>query len=243
MIRICITLVALLMLSPLTVTPAVSGEEMSSRLTVVELFTSQGCSSCPPADHFLQDLADEPGILALSWSVDYWDYLGWRDTFARPEFTARQKAYNHTMGKSGVYTPQMVIAGRYEAVGSRTDAVRDLIALSRNNSPAVAIDIERDGRVLRALTLSGRVSGPVTVWLIGSDDRREVVIRAGELEGRAMSYRNVVSQAEKVGTLSAETGTFQLDMEKFQDIKGDSHAILFQQGDGGPILAAYRIML
>jgi len=243
MIRFSVTLFALLLLSPMTVQPALSGDEASSRLTVIELFTSQGCSSCPPADHFLQKLADEPGILALSWSVDYWDYLGWRDTFARPEFTARQKAYNHALGKSGVYTPQMVIAGRYEVVGSRKDDVRDLIAQSREDNPAVAIGLERDRALLRAFPLSGEITRPLTVWLVGFDDRRDVVIRAGELKGRTMTYRNVVSEAKDIGTLSPGTGGFELNMENIEGIRGNRHAILFQQGAGGPIVAAHRITI
>lgn len=229
------------MLSPMTVQPAVSGEEAPSRLTVIELFTSQGCSSCPPADKFLGKLADEPGILALSWSVDYWDYLGWRDTFARPEFTARQKAYNHALGKSGVYTPQMVIAGRYEAVGSRTDDVRGLIAQSRKDSPAMTIGLEQNGALLRAFTLSGEITRPLTVWLVGFEDRRDVIIQAGELKGHTMTYRNVVSEAEEIGTVPPGTGQFELNLNKLDGIAGNNHAVLFQQGPGGPILAAYRI--
>ena len=116
--------------------PAVAGE---GALNVVELFTSQGCSSCPPADALLADLADRDDVLALSFHVDYWDYIGWKDPFASPQYTQRQRVYSQVFGKRYVYTPQMVVNGSFEMTGSDRAGVLKRIRRRRRRRPGSAL--------------------------------------------------------------------------------------------------------
>ena len=166
---------------------------------VVELFTAQGCSSCRAANSHLADLADDPGVLALTFAVDYWDYLGWRDTFAKPAFVERQRAYARKLAVREVYTPQVVVDGRYQTGGARADKVDALVAQAAKapgNPPDMLF--MQNGRV--AVGSGPAPRGGADVWLIRYDPRAiEVTPKKGDNRGEAMVHRNVVRQVARLG--------------------------------------------
>ncbi len=164
---------------------------------VVELFTSQGCSSCPPADRILGELARDPSLIALSLPVDYWDYIGWKDTLATPATTARQKDYAATRGDGQVYTPQAVIDGVTHVVGSDRDAIGAALA---EHAGALAVEVE-------AKRANGRIAvdagaGPERrggVWLVEAQPQATVAVGRGENAGRTLVYVNVVRRMTRLG--------------------------------------------
>ena len=168
--------------------PAAAGEPV-----VVELFTSQGCSSCPPADTFLAELARRPDVVALAFHVDYWDYLGWQDSFASPAFSKRQRAYAKAFGERMVYTPQMVVAGRVGLVGSHVEAIEAAIAEARDRPAAARVRIEAAGDVLRVAVSPGPAPAtPATVSYLLLASPQAVEITRGENRGQRITYHNVV---------------------------------------------------
>ena len=153
---------------------------------VVELFTSQGCSSCPPADALLAELADEDGVIALALHVDYWDYLGWQDSFASPAFTARQRAYAKKARSRTIYTPQMIVQGEDRLVGSKGDMVRARISEHRDGAPSMRLEVARDGAAIDiSLEPVEPELGPADVHVVTFDPAQEVAIEAGENAGSA----------------------------------------------------------
>ena len=179
----------------LIATPAIAADP--AHPAVVELYQSQGCSSCPPADLVVNALADRPDVLALSFAVTYWDQLGWKDTFASPAFTQRQWDYAHAAGRGNVGTPQVVINGRAAVVGSNRAEVDSAIA--RYDRGAGGPYIASNGRA--AVVAAGRGHG--TVWLVRYDPRTiSVPIRAGENGGRTIPHRNIVRQLVALGRWS-----------------------------------------
>ncbi len=171
----------------------------ADNVVLVELFTSQGCSSCPPADKNLGDLANLDGVLGLSMHVDYWDYLGWRDTFARRKHTDRQFAYRDYMGARVVYTPQMIVQGTNDVPGYRPALIKttieDISAVVRGAS----ITIDNDGGMLNA-KISADVAGqPRTIFVATYTKEATVNIKRGENAGRAITYHNVVDELMTVG--------------------------------------------
>lgn len=196
----------------------------------VELFTSQGCSSCPPADAFAEDLSKREDIVVLTRPVTYWDRLGWRDTLARSENTRLQQAYaDRTGDPEGVYTPQMVIGGRFSAVGSDRRQVMALASKARRASGA-AIAV-RQG----AIGIAGK-GGPAEVRLIGLRSSVTVKIGKGENGGRTVRYTNVVVSETVVGQWNGKPTRFAIPNSLPPD--ADRRAIILQQPNGGPILAA-----
>jgi hypothetical protein len=175
---------------------AMAGE----RPIVVELFTSEGCSSCPPADALLAELATRPGILALSFHVDYWDGLGWKDPFSSREATRRQESYKTLLDLATVYTPQIVVDGRWEAVGSDRDAVEralDLARRDRSDIP-VALAVDRNNAQIK-LSAAGD-SVPASVLLIGFDRRHVDKVKGGENGGRTLAHADVVRGVAELGS-------------------------------------------
>jgi len=228
--RIAILLGWSLLGAALITNPAVAATPMP---VVVELFTSQGCSSCPPANDTLAKLADRSDVLALSFGVTYWDNLGWKDTFASPQYTARQWDYAHGLHHSQVATPQIVVQGRRDTVGQSVAEVEPLIREARQQSvaaPAIAVTQRL------ATVASGEGRGSADVWLVRYDPRVvQVPIRRGENEGRTLPHSNVVHELVKLGVWSGRAETFALPPA------ADPHqrtAILLQAGPGGPILSA-----
>ncbi len=220
---------------------------------VIELFTSQGCSSCPPADEMLGDLADREDVLALSWHVDYWDYLGWADGFARPEFTRRQQAYARETGERAIYTPQMIVGGRDTLIALRPADLMGLVQAQMANPPPVMVSssAQQDGYRID-LTPRAAIRTPVAIILVRYAPSRKVVIKAGENRGIALDYRNVVLAAERVAEWDGRAPlrlTVKPDPQSGGGFPaGTRHAILAQEmgrGDpriaSGPILAAIRL--
>lgn len=208
-------------------------------LTVVELFTSQGCSSCPPADALLGELSARADVLALSQHVDYWDYIGWKDTFGRRAATERQQAYAKRLGGRYVYTPQMVISGQTEAVGSDRRLIERLLAEPRPaaTSPVMSIQRGADNQIRLLFPARPNVDA-ASVWLVEFDPRREVVIDRGENGGRTLAYYNVVREFRKLGTWRGSEQTLTLDPSA---IRHEGCAVIVQSGETGPVLAAVRI--
>ncbi|WP_379061745.1 DUF1223 domain-containing protein [Mesorhizobium sp. UC74_2] len=200
-------------------------------LTVVELFTSQGCSSCPPANANLIKLKDRPDVLALSFAVTYWDYLGWKDTFGRAEYTERQVTYEPALGRSGPFTPQMVVNGRADTVGNKLSDVEALIA--RDKSPSGPILSLANGKA--AIGPGKAPAGGADVWLVqyraGIVD---VPVGRGENSGHTLPHANVVHALTRLGTWTGEAATLPLPKAG----EGLSTAVLVQAPQGGPILAA-----
>ncbi len=166
---------------------------------LVELYTAQGCGACSEANVVLDKLSERPGVLALTFPVDYWDYLGWPDTFAKPEFAERQKAYVARLDLREPYTPQMVVDGRKEAAGLKSDLVDKLVreaAAAPRNPPDVRFIHAR-----RVDVGSGRVpAGGAEVWLIRYDPRdQDVMVRSGENRGQSVTQKNVVREIRRLG--------------------------------------------
>ena len=233
-------LLAVLALAPLMLgwTQARAGSP-----TVVELFTSQGCYSCPPAELFLGDLADRDGILALEFHVDYWDNLvygaagKWKDPFSDPAFTERQRNYNLQIRKrAGVYTPQMVIDGKFEAVGSREGAVESVIEDARaRGGKRVQVAATPDGNGLTVSLTDGpeRRGG---VWLVSFLRREATRVLRGENQGKQLVNHNIVTEMRRIGDWDGRDRTIAVSRVRNDEKTGC--AVLVQQGEAGPILGA-----
>lgn len=201
---------------------------------IVELYTSQGCNACPPADAYLGELAGRESVIALSMHVDYWDYLGWRDRFARDACVRRQKRYRDALGNRMVYTPQMVVQGRGEAVGSAREDVESLISAARAAPAEAELSIDRTGGRLVGTVrpVSGR--GGV-LWVARYARTREVEITRGENAGRRVVYHNVVGLLMQLGRWD---GTAPREVDLPSPAPGEGIAFWLQRPGGGPILAA-----
>jgi hypothetical protein len=215
----------------------VSAAAAARQPVVVELYTAQGCSSCASADRLLGQLAARKGVLALTFAVDYWDYLGWSDTFARPEFTARQRAYMQKMGAREVYTPQLVIDGRQQASGANPVRVEALLKQALRTPRDAPQMTARRGRVAVG---GGRVpAGGGEVWLVRYDpDDQAVTVRRGENRGQTVTQKNVVRQLVLLGTWRGKPKLFPLPASPSAELKG---VVLVQAAKGGRILGALSL--
>jgi len=198
---------------------------------VVELFTSQGCSSCPPANANLIELSRRPDVLALSYAVTYWDYLGWKDTFSKPEYTERQAIYEPRLGERGPFTPQMVVNGRQSTVGFRLADVEGLIAVSATSAPP-------DVTLAAGKVSIGRGQAPAEgadVWLVRYDANIvNVPVARGENTGRTLPHSHVVHSLSHLGDWTGQALALAVPVAP----AGLRTAILVQTRNGGPILAA-----
>lgn len=202
---------------------------------VVELYTSQGCSSCPPADEFLAQLAKRDDVIALSMHVDYWDYIGWKDVFASPKFTARQHAYAKAAGKRMVYTPQMVVAGQDLVVGTKPSDVNRRIKTHSAAPASVDLSVERKGnRLLIKTTPLATGLGKVVIQMVRFKDAQSVNIKRGENAGRNLKYSNVVTDWDVLKTWNAKA-----PLSFSTGISGDDNCVIIvQRADHGAVLAA-----
>jgi hypothetical protein len=208
-------------------TPALAAD--ARHPTVVELYQSQGCSSCPPADLVLNAVADRPDVLALSFAVTYWDQLGWKDTFGDPAYTKRQWDYARTGGRGNVATPQVIVNGRGVLTGNRRADVD--AAISHYDRGTGGPDILSDGQT--AIVQKGAGNG--TLWLVRYDPRTIAVpIRAGENGGRTIPHRNIVRELVPLGKWTGPAARYSLPTGK----PGLRTALLLQAGSGGPIIAS-----
>jgi hypothetical protein len=202
---------------------------------VVELFTAQGCVSCPEANRLLADMADRVGVIALTFPVDYWDYLGWRDTFAKAEFTERQRAYVARLKVREIYTPEIVVNGRSEGPGQVREKVEALIAAAASDrlaSPKVALSASR-----ARVSVSPRPGGgSEDVWLVRYDPvERDVRVKTGDNKGKLVAQRDVVRELVQLGRVASHVRGFDLPAASDSGLKT---LILVQGVRGGPILAA-----
>jgi len=206
---------------------------------VVELYTSQGCNSCPPADAFLGELARQPGVIALGFHVDYWNYLGWHDPYSNKKFTYRQKEYAMALRQTGVYTPQMVVQGRRGEVGSDRRSVLQAIADARKAKPSATILIEKlAGNRLRAVVTAAAAAKGANVYLALFDRRNATKVPRGENEGKTLTNYNVVREWKRLGKLDGEKAEFAIAATGENGEKRSGAAVLVQHGKGGPILGA-----
>jgi hypothetical protein len=201
---------------------------------VVELFQSQGCSSCPPAAANVNALADHPNVLALSFGVTYWDDLGWKDTFATPQYTARQWAYAHGLHHGNVGTPEVVLNGRTDLIGNDAKALdKAIMAAARPPTATLAVDRTK-------VTVAGglALARPADVWLVRYDPRVQLIpIQRGENGGKTLPHRNVVRQLVRLGSWSGKEARFALPEPSSPELLT---AVLVQLPDGGAILGAAK---
>jgi hypothetical protein len=222
----------------LTSTATVAVAETSAPVVVVELYTSQGCSSCPPADAFLAKLIGDDRVVPLALHVDYWDYIGWKDKFADPAFSMRQHAYATASGSHMVYTPQMIVGGVDSVEGNNPNEITRLIDLHLGAGHAVDLSVERQGDTLhiRAGAMPAP-DGPVIVQVVRYRAEDTVSINRGENAGRTISYHNIVTDWQRVGEWS---GAEALDVTS--PISGSGPAVVILQKAGpAAILAAARV--
>ena len=220
-----------------------SASALAKSPVVVELFTSQGCSSCLKADSLIGEVADRPGILALTYAVDYWDYLGWRDTFAKEDYSTRQRAYMKRMSGREVYTPQIVVNGTAETAAIHADKVDQLIrkAQRAKGLPSPQIRQRSDTRISVG---SGRYpKNGAEVWLVRFDPSdQSVEIKRGENRGKTMIYHNVVRELVRLGSWTGQPRSYTLpaqDADSADD--GLEGVILVQSAKGGRILGSLRL--
>jgi len=203
---------------------------------VVELFTSQGCSSCPSADAYLGQLARQPGILALGFHIDYWNYIGWTDPYSLPLAAERQRAYGERLGLHYFYTPQIVVDGRSEGIGSKPRKIAPLLDTARQRprrGPTLSVE-KRDGGYHVHIGAATHAA-PATVWLVGIDRQHETKVLRGENEGATAHDYQVVRSFRSIGDWNGQP----LDLEVPGDSAGgDEVAVLLQEGGTGPILTA-----
>jgi hypothetical protein len=204
---------------------------------VVELFTSQGCSSCPPADAYLGKLADRHDILPLAFHVNYWDYIGWKDPFASAIATERQYSYGHALGLNMVYTPQMVIGGTHDAVGSDENAVGRAIEMDASR-PKLKLNVVRDtSGAYRVEIPTGASSGTATVWLALFDHAHKTPVARGENSGTTLTEYNIVREWRKIGDWNGQAEQIALNLTPESD-EYDACAVIVQEGGYGAIRGA-----
>jgi len=202
---------------------------------VVELFTSQGCSSCPPADKILGELAKDPSVIALSLPIDYWDYLGWKDTLADSRFSARQKAYSHMRGDRDVYTPQVVVNGAAHVIGSDRARIEGAIKDTGKTDKVMSLPVTMSlsGKQLTVSVAAAKDANTPTrgeIWLCSISKAVPIAIGRGENSGREVIYHNVVRNLLKVGDWNGSPGSWTVPLDSVMRDGIDAAAVLVQDG-------------
>ncbi|MGB2932157.1 MAG: DUF1223 domain-containing protein [Methyloceanibacter sp.] len=238
-------LAATLLAGPAMAEPAPAAASKNS--AVIELFTSQGCSSCPPADALLGRLVDKPGLVALSFSVDYWDYLGWRDTLGSSANSDRQRGYARSRGDGRVYTPQVVVDGVVHVNGADESAVRAAVkaAEKRLAEVKVPVSMHAEGDTLIVdigAAPAGSDRRAAAVWLAIAKEVEKVEVARGENRGRALSYHHPVREFTPIGIWHGEAMTLRLPLKDLKTMGGDCLFALLQVENTGPILGAAEFM-
>jgi hypothetical protein len=210
---------------------------------LIELFTSQGCSSCPPADKLLNEYRDKPGVITLSFSVDYWNYLGWHDTLSSPANSERQRDYALARGDGRVYTPQVVVDGITHVNGANEAAIEMAMrtALSRLKGVKVPVSMRAEGNSLVVDIGAAPETSDMreaTVWLAVAKDKETVAISRGENRGKKITYSHPVRELTPIGMWKGESMTLRLPLKDLQTIGGDCLVAMLQVEGSGPILGA-----
>ena len=225
---------ALAVIGALVATPSFAQDNK----VVVELYTSQGCSSCPPADALLAEMIGRDDVIALALHVDYWDYLGWKDNFGSPAFTTRQHGYAQAAQAATVYTPQMIIGGVNHVIGSKTMEVMDHIAAQRAAPDLVSIQAQRVGNQIQIQAQPKATGlGNLVVQIVRYKPEETVAIRRGENAGKSISYVNIVKSVKVIGRWDGVS-----PLNATTPVTGDDPAVVIIQRDQfGAILAAAEI--
>ena len=231
MVRCCLAYAVVVVCSSVATSSSVQAEPRA----VIELFTSQGCSSCPAADKLLGELAADPSFVPISAPIDYWDYLGWKDTLADPRNTARQKAYAHVRGDGQIYTPQVVVNGSLHVLGSDKAAIELAIAKSRKSGAMSLLPVTLaigDGRLNVTVPDEAAVGrAGAEVWLFGLLKAATIAIGRGENKGRTVTYHNVVRRRIKLGDWNGKANSWSIPMQTLRGGDGiNEAAVLVQSG-------------
>jgi hypothetical protein len=215
---------------------------------VVELFTSQGCSSCPPADRIIGELAKDPSVIALSMPIDYWDYLGWKDTLADARFSARQKAYSQARGDRDVYTPQVVVNGSAHLIGSDRAGIENAIGNTKKADGVMSVPVSMTiaGKQI-TVTVAASGNSPATahgeIWICSVSKAIPISVGRGENRGRDLTYYNVVRNLLKVGDWNGSSGSWTVPLENISREGVDAAVVYVQDGShekpGAMLGAAY----
>ena len=233
---------ALALTAILTSVNAVPAADTNSAKPVIELFTSQGCSSCPPADKLLAKLAKRDDVIAISYNVDYWDYLGWKDTLASSANTKRQYAYARARGDGKVYTPQVIVDGLRHVVGSRADKINSALSATQKHRLSHSVTMTVTTTKTEVLiNLDGQASPATrsaTVFIATVQPAMKVKIKRGENHGRRITYHNVVRKFAEVATWSGGPRRISLNRRDIPGKQGDRHVVLVQENGPGAVLAA-----
>lgn len=208
---------------------------------VVELFTSQGCYSCPPADKYVGVLKQRENVIALAYHVDYWDYIGWKDPFASPTNTQRQRGYSKAMGLWSIYTPQMVIDGRLEGVGSRTRDISSKIsrvgAMSLADRVSIPIDVTVSPEAISVQVQGGAAPKGGDIWLVTYDEEKTTSIPRGENAGKTLTEYNIVRGVWRLGDWRGEPVSTTVEIAHLEGA-ADKAVVLLQEQGQGPIYGA-----
>lgn len=211
------------------IVPATAGDPRA----VVELFTSQGCSSCPAADKLLGELAKDPSIIAISLPIDYWDYLGWKDTLADPRFSARQKAYSLVRGDREVYTPQVVVNGTAHVLGSDRSSIESAMTSTRKSAGTMAVPVTMtigNGKLNVSVPAAKSENENGEIWICAVSRSVPIAIGRGENRGREVTYTNVVRNVLKVGDWNGKAGSWSVPLENITRDGVDAAVVFVQDG-------------
>lgn len=213
----------------------VSNQAQAQPKAVVELFTSQGCSSCPPADKVIGDLAKDPSVIALSMPIDYWDYLGWKDTLADSRFSARQKAYSRMRGDRDVYTPQVIVNGTTQVIGSDVGRIKGAITDSRKGAAVMSVPISmslsgKHMNVSVAAVTGAPFANHGEVWICSVSKAVPINVGRGENRGRELTYYNVVRNWLKVGDWTGDAASWSVPLENISRDGVDAAVVYVQDG-------------
>ncbi len=214
-----------------------AGNAAAEAPVVVELYTSQGCSSCPPADAMLREMKDREDVIAIALHVDYWDYIGWKDSFAHPGHTERQRGYARAAGESTIYTPQFVVGGADHIVGTQPGDLRQKIEAHLAADDAAQLTLERDGGAVRIRAMATDLKGPVDLHMLRYTPSQRVAIRKGENRGRVMDYSNIVSDWQVVAQWDPREA-LELQVEAPGELPV---VVIAQRPNEGAILGAARL--
>jgi hypothetical protein len=228
--------------APVLGAPAAQAQQRDKPRAVLELFTSQGCSSCPAADALFVTLAKDPSLLVLTLPVDYWDYLGWRDTLAHAAFSQRQRSYAKTRGDGQIYTPQAIVDGVAHTVGSDRAAIEQL--MRQRGEPALPLDVTlaQVGDAVRIVVSGNASAASGSIWILPTAGLRSVSVQRGENRGRDIVYANVVRSLTRVGSWRGQPVTVDLPASLTRTDDSDGFVVLVHADDGkvGRVIGAAR---